>query len=68
MIEKSKREINYIEKQEENKNMPDGIFGITINPRALLGALALGIIGGLIFNVLGAIIGFIIGWFIGSKL
>lgn len=65
-IEKHKIETNDIEMQEEIKSMPIGIFKIAINPKALLGALSVGIIGGIIFGVPGAIIGFIIGWVIGT--
>jgi len=64
--EKSKKEAKDIIKKEENKEMPNGIFRITINPKALLGALFIGIIGGLLFGVLGVIIGFIVGGIIGT--
>ena len=63
MIEKSNIDVNYIEKQEEIENMPNGL--IAFNPRILVGGMLVGILGWFIGGPIGAIVGFMIGGTLG---
>jgi uncharacterized ion transporter superfamily protein YfcC len=63
MIRKSKIEAKDIEKQEENKDMPNG--GIIQFVKILLPGIVLGILGNMFFGADGALIGFFIGIIIG---
>lgn len=63
IIEKSKKGMKDIDKQEENKNMPNGL--IAFNPRILVGGMLVGILGWFIAGPIGAIVGFMVGGIIG---
>ena len=66
IVGKSKIEIKDVEKQEENKNMPNG--GILRFVTILVPAIILGILGNMFFGAEGALIGFLIGLIIGGIL